>query len=192
VDKTIAAPEVELEAIEEIAPQPKISKNPTKGLRTGEVNAIAIDRTPNTRSDAIKDLLRLDHLNREEADHVDRIIGKYSDLFRLPDEPLGHPDVTAYRISTVDERPVSTKQYRFPPIHKDEINKQVKDLLENDIIKASDSPYNSLVWVVPKKPKGFEGKQKMANGHRFPRTKRKNDRRRISAPQYNINIGSVG
>jgi len=82
---------------------------------------------------------------------VDRIIGKYSDLFRLPDEPLGHTDVTVHRITTVDYRPVSTKQYRFPPIHKDEINKQIKDLLENDIIKASDSPYNSPVWVVPKK-----------------------------------------
>jgi len=82
---------------------------------------------------------------------MDRIIDKYSDLFRLTDEPLGHTDVTAHRIATIDDRPVSTKQYRFPPIHKDEINRQVKDLLENDVIKASDSLYNSPVWVVPKK-----------------------------------------
>jgi len=149
VDKTtIAAPEVELEAIEEIAPQPKISKKPTKDLRIGEVNEIAIDRTPNTRSDAIKDLLRLVHLNKEEADHVDRIIGKYSDLFRLPDEPLGHysQDFQSLR---------QTGKYQaipFSPIHKDEINKQIKDLLENDLIKAFDTPYNTPVWVVPKKP----------------------------------------
>jgi hypothetical protein len=28
----------------------------------------------------------------------------------------------------------------------------VKELLDNDIIKASDSSYNSVVWIVPKKP----------------------------------------
>jgi len=47
-DRTIADPEVELEAIEEISPHPKISKNPIEGFRTGEVNAIAIDRTRST------------------------------------------------------------------------------------------------------------------------------------------------
>jgi len=41
-------------------------------------------------------LLHLDHLNKEEAIHVDEIINKYSDLFRLPDQPLGHTDVTAH------------------------------------------------------------------------------------------------
>jgi len=47
-DRTIADPEVELEAIEEISPHPKISKNPIEGFRTDEVNAIAIDRTRST------------------------------------------------------------------------------------------------------------------------------------------------
>ena len=45
---------------------------------------------------------------------------------------------------------VYTKQYRYPPIHKAEINKQIdKQLLENDIIQPSKSPYNSLLWIVP-------------------------------------------
>jgi len=91
----------------------------------------------------------LDHLNEEKVNDVDRIINKYGDLFRLPDQSLGHTDVTAHKIVTTDNRLVNTKQYRFPPIHKDEINKQVKELLDNDIIKASNSPYNSPVWVVP-------------------------------------------
>jgi hypothetical protein len=50
------------------------------------------------------------------------------------------------------DRPVNTKQYRFPPIHKDEFNKQVIELLDKDIIKASDLPYNSLVQVITKIP----------------------------------------
>jgi len=72
---------------------------------------------------------------------------------------LGHTGVTTHRITTVDGRPISTKQYRLSPSHKDEINKQVKDLLENGIIKASDSLYNSPVWVVPKKPDSKKSKR---------------------------------
>ena len=44
-----------------------------------------------------------------------------------------------------------TKQYRFPPVHKEEISRQTSELLESGIIKPSISPYNSPVWIVPKK-----------------------------------------
>lgn len=44
------------------------------------------------------------------------------------------------------------KQYRFPEIHKKEIDKQVKKLLDQKIIQDSTSPFNSPLWIVPKKP----------------------------------------
>jgi len=69
-------------------------------------------------------------------------------LFQLPDELLGHTDVTAYKIITTDDR--RAIQYRFSSFHKDEINKQVKDLMMNNVNKSSNS-LNSPVWVVPKK-----------------------------------------
>jgi len=78
--------------------------------------------------------LYLDHLNKKNASHVNRIINKYSDLIRLPDEPLDHTDVTANKIVATDDRPINIKQYKFPSIYKDEINKQVKDLMMNDVI----------------------------------------------------------
>jgi len=86
----------------------------------------------------------LDHLNKEKTAYVDRIINKYSDLFQLPDKPLGYTDITAYKIVTTDDRTISIKQYRFPPFHKDEINKQVEDLMKNDVIKPSSPHCTSL------------------------------------------------
>lgn len=47
--------------------------------------------------------------------------------------------------------PLHTKQYRYPPIHKEEIDKQMRELLANDIVVPSNSPYNSTLWIVPKK-----------------------------------------
>lgn len=41
--------------------------------------------------------------------------------------------------------------YRYPQIHEQEIEKQVEDMLKQGIIQESNSPYNSPLWVVPKK-----------------------------------------
>jgi len=116
------------------------------------INAIAVDHIQSSRSDAVRKLLRLDHLNKEEVNHVNEIIDNYSDLFQLPDEPLGHTDVILHKITRINDEPISNEQYRFPFMNKNEIDKQIKNLLENNIIQPSDSPYNSPSWIVPKKP----------------------------------------
>jgi len=56
-----------------------------------------------------------------------------------------------HRIPTINEIPIHTRQYRFPVIYKDEINKRVNELLEQEIVKPSNSPYNTPVWIIPKK-----------------------------------------
>ncbi|KAL6417636.1 hypothetical protein ACFW04_012606 [Cataglyphis niger] len=107
----------------------------------------------------INDSLRLNHLNKEESDHVSRLIDKQQDLFHLPGSKLGFTSVIKHKIVTSDEQPINTKQYRFPPIHKEEIDKQIKELLDNDVIKPSESPYNSPLWIVPKKA-DFKGNKR--------------------------------
>ena len=41
--------------------------------------------------------------------------------------------------------------YRYPPVHKAEVRRQINKLLESGIISPSSSPYNSPLWIVPKK-----------------------------------------
>ena len=61
-------------------------------------------------------------------------------------------NISEHRILTVDEYPVNTKQYRLPHNLRREVDKQISELLENKIIRPSRSPYNTSLWVVPKKP----------------------------------------
>jgi len=146
-DRELIVPTVELQEIESFS-----LNGPTNDLITkSNVNAISC-QGKHERLKRVQNSLRLEHLNREEAEHVTELINKYSDLFQLPDEELSCTNAIEHKINTTDERPINTKQYRFPPVHKDEIDKQVNDLLNNDIIKTSESPYNSPLWIVPKKP----------------------------------------
>lgn len=138
----------------EVLPSPQRTYQGGKALSNPEVQVCAINSESKTseRIQNIRELLRLEHLNQEETKHVDALVERHNDLFRLPEDKLGHTSIFSHKINTIDDVPIHTKQYRFPPIHRDEINKQVGELLDNDIISPSDSPYNSPLWIVPKKP----------------------------------------
>ena len=42
------------------------------------------------------------------------------------------------------------RQYRFPQIYKEEINRQVEELLEGGIVKSSHSLYNTPLQIISK------------------------------------------
>lgn len=100
----------------------------------------------------IEDLIKTEHLNPEELDHVQEIIDTHHDLFHLPGDKLGKTNAVTHKIPTTDENPIRVKQYRYPQIHKREIDQQMKELLSSGIVEPSSSPYNSPLWIVPKKP----------------------------------------
>ena len=92
------------------------------------------------RKNSIKELLRLDHSNQEEKQHVENLIQKYAGRFHMPGESLGAKTVLQHNIPTTDDQPIFSKQYRFPPVHTEEISRQVNELINNKIIKPSESP----------------------------------------------------
>jgi len=132
---------------------------------------------------AILQLLRLDSLNSEEKDSLISLIQSHSDRFHLPFNKLKHTNAAQHFIPTINEVPIHTKQYCFPPIYKEEINKQVTELLNDDIIEYSNSPYNSPIWIVPKKPDSTGNKRwRMVINYRA--LNEKNHWRRLSSSKY--------
>ena len=104
------------------------------------------------RFEEILKLLRLDHLNMEEKENMMQLIKENEDRFHLAGEILEGTDSIQHRIHTTDDIPINTRQYRYLPVHKDEINQQINELLETGVIESSSSPYSSPIWIVPKKP----------------------------------------
>lgn len=97
------------------------------------------------------DLFRLDHLNEEERVGITAVLNKFQDTFYDKDQKLSFTSAIKHHIRTKNEEPVYSKLYRFPYKHKEEVDKQVKELLEQGIIRPSNSPYSSPIWVVAKK-----------------------------------------
>lgn len=91
-------------------------------------------------------------MNEEEKENVKKLIRNNQDRFHIPGDTLEATEVLEHRIITTDNIPINTKQYRYPPIHREEINRQVQELLDTDVVEPSVSPYNSPLWIVPKKP----------------------------------------
>ena len=90
-------------------------------------------------------------MNKEKRQHVESLIKKYADRFHLTGEPLAATTILQHNTPATDDPPIFSKQYRFPPVHKEEISRNVNKVIANKIIKRSQSSYNTPVWIVPKK-----------------------------------------
>lgn len=95
--------------------------------------------------------IRSDHMTEEQESKMNEIIQKYPNLFSEPNESLTYTTSVKGEIRTNTENPVYSRCYPYPMHLKDEVEQQLQELLDQGIIRPSKSPYNSPVWVVPKK-----------------------------------------
>ena len=79
------------------------------------------------------------------------ILGDYADCFSSSDMNLERTDVVRHRIDTGSNRPVKQVLQRHPPANIAEIDRQVGEMLKQDLIEPSFSPWSSNVVIVKKK-----------------------------------------
>lgn len=76
---------------------------------------------------------------------------KYPEIFALETDPMTTNNFYSQKLRISDDSPVYIKNYRQPHSQIDEIERQTKKLLENNLIEPSNSNYNSPIILVPKK-----------------------------------------
>lgn len=87
------------------------------------------------------------------ADHpeVQQLLSEYQHLFKEPTTlPPSRP--FDHHIALIPgAQPVNVRPYRYAPTQKSEIEKQLTEMLQNGVIRPSNSPYASPVLLVRKK-----------------------------------------
>ncbi|MCI31951.1 RNA-directed DNA polymerase (Reverse transcriptase), partial [Trifolium medium] len=91
------------------------------------------------------------HLTQKQQLELENILKKYEQVFK---EPSGLPPKRAmeHAIRLVEgQDAVSVRPYRYPHHHKNEIEKQIKEMLATGVIRHSTSSFSSPVLLVKKK-----------------------------------------
>lgn len=95
--------------------------------------------------------IRTEHLDYELKNELTKFLKNFKDLFQPPDSRLSYTTNIKAKIRTTDNEPIYSKSYPYPQSFKDEVTKQINKMLDDGIIRKSRSPYNSPIWIVPKK-----------------------------------------
>ena len=84
------------------------------------------------------------------------LLNSYRDVIALPGEPLGNTPYAQHFINLkANVRPVYVPAYRLPHSQREVVDRQIEDMLKEGVIQPSRSPWNSPLFLVPKKTGGF-------------------------------------
>lgn len=95
----------------------------------------------------------------EEKTAITKLLKEYADVFHVDDNKLTFTNQIKHAIRTNDEIPIYAKTYRYPEVKKKEVRTQTTKMLLQNIIRPSNSPWSSPIWIVPQKLNA-SGKQK--------------------------------
>jgi hypothetical protein len=80
-----------------------------------------------------------------------QLLTEFGDIFSEPKSLPPHRDLDHAISLKSDATPVNTRPYRYSPLQKDEIERQVAEMLASGVITNSMSPFASPVLLVKKK-----------------------------------------
>lgn len=107
--------------------------------------------TVDERTTKLLSELKTEHIPPDYKQKLTDLCLKYNDVFALKGDILTCNNFYKQSINLNDRNPVYIKNYRTPEVHRNEICSQVENMLNNEIIRPSVSPYNSPLLLVPKK-----------------------------------------
>ena len=155
----INTPSVTLEPYEYIREKDELfdedSNNGYEEVQLERANVLGmVSEEEKDRSTGIFELIdpdTLKGLDNEEIEHIKGLINERPHIFGVPGEGLKATHLVTHNIETTTNVPVRVKGHRHPPAVREEMQRQISKYLDEGIIRPSNSPYSSMMWVVPKK-----------------------------------------
>lgn len=130
-----------------------------RGSLVGLLHPIAcsvtgVDKGDNSDQDPLLQTLIQDTqaaVDEDKRETVARFLMKNRDVFMKADKKLGRCDKYLHDIDTGDALPIKQRAYRLPIHKREEVDRQVRDMMSEGIIEPSDSPWASPIVLVQKR-----------------------------------------
>lgn len=90
-------------------------------------------------------------LTKEELKMAKDMLQRYSDVFSRSDSDIGKTGLVKHTINTGNESPIRQRPRRLPIAREKEVDLMIKDMVKDDVIEPSSSPWCSPVVLVRKK-----------------------------------------
>ena len=90
-------------------------------------------------------------LDEDEFQGVHKLLHEFSDIFSAGPHDLGCTDLIKHQINTGDAPPIRQPVRRLPLAKREEAEKAVQEMREQDVIEPSASPWSSPIVLVNKK-----------------------------------------
>ena len=124
----------------------------------GDIQSIPLDLNPSQPHELPSqkvDLESISHLSRLQQTELLNLLDEFHDCFS---EIPGFTDVYTHKVELLDGfKPKRLPAYRVPERLKPEVSRQIQEMLDNEIIRPSESPMASPLVCVMKGRDGCEG-----------------------------------
>ena len=90
------------------------------------------------------------NLDSLERNVIINLVKEFADIFAIGRDELNETDLVQHDIPLTTDRPINVPYRRIPFHLVDDCEKEINELLEDGIIKHSNSNYNSPVIILKK------------------------------------------
>ena len=98
--------------------------------------------------------LNVDGLPPGATQELETLLASYADVFALDSSELGTTDMVTHSIETEDHRPIRQPVRRTPFALRKKVDTLIQEMLEQQVIEPSESPWASPIVLVQKKDGG--------------------------------------
>ena len=99
--------------------------------------------------------LQVEHLSPEQKVQLTDLVTRYADVFALNSQELGTTSLVKHVINTGDHSPVRQPVRRTPFALRNKVDEMVQEMLVQEVIQPSQSPWASPIVLVKKKDGGM-------------------------------------
>ena len=90
-------------------------------------------------------------LNIDQVAKLKSVISLNESAFQWSDDDVGRTSLLEHEIDTGDSKPIKQRQFKIPQAVQGVLDQQIEDLVKNDMIEPSSSPWCSPMMIIKQK-----------------------------------------